>query len=258
MQDASLFKTKDGRFPHTYMQAVDKLWGMAVVVRVYSGEASPIFVALNDGLTEVAPMILNLESEFFRNPKQGLMVAIRIMLYFQRAVNLYYRKARATAMPDVITLPDFDKLADDLRMQLYDTLPRVPDTWMETLATQVPLMAPEQPSPRIRGGGDSGPSASSSGPSTKVLNPVREPTAKALAKRWAEVKGSEGYDKLGSLGDHWTGSGSFDIPKDASGTEACLRYHLEKSCTSKCKHKAAHGCPDQSLLRSEWWSDTKR
>ena len=39
-------------------------------------------------------------------------------------------------------MPDFDKLADDLRMQSYDALPRVPDTWMEALKDQVPELFP--------------------------------------------------------------------------------------------------------------------
>ena len=103
LQEASQFKTKDGRFPHTYMQAVDKLWAFALVVRVYSGPNSAIARALVDSLTETAPMILNLESEYFRSNKQGLMIAIRIMLFYQRAVTLYYRKARDTAVPVAVT-----------------------------------------------------------------------------------------------------------------------------------------------------------
>jgi hypothetical protein len=29
--DAATFKTKDARFPHTYLQAVDKLWGFTLM-----------------------------------------------------------------------------------------------------------------------------------------------------------------------------------------------------------------------------------
>jgi hypothetical protein len=42
-------------------------------------------------------LIQQLESLFYDSKQQGMMVAIRIMLYYQR-VGLYYRKARDTAL----------------------------------------------------------------------------------------------------------------------------------------------------------------
>jgi hypothetical protein len=31
------FKTKDASFPHTYLQTVDKLWGLTLIAAAYSG-----------------------------------------------------------------------------------------------------------------------------------------------------------------------------------------------------------------------------
>lgn len=122
MSDAAMFKTKDGRFPHTYGQVNDKLWAFVLVVRVYVGPGD-LSTTLVNSLTEVAPLILQLESLFHHNGSQGLMVAIRIMLYFQRLVVLYFRKARTIPIPGVVPLPDVDRLMDEMRMQSYDFLP---------------------------------------------------------------------------------------------------------------------------------------
>jgi hypothetical protein len=93
-------------------------------------------------------LIQQLESLFYDSKQQGMMVAIRIMLYYQRVVGLYYRKARDTLGTDV-PAPNFEKLIDDLRMQSYDSLPRIPDSWVEVLKVQVPeLFLTPVPVPR--------------------------------------------------------------------------------------------------------------
>ena len=48
MSDASMFKTKDGRFPHTYLQVTDKLWAYALVVCAYSGTGSDVAQAFQE------------------------------------------------------------------------------------------------------------------------------------------------------------------------------------------------------------------
>jgi hypothetical protein len=47
---------------------------------------------------------------------------------------LYYRKARYSKP----IASSFEKPIDDLRMQSYDSLPRIPDSWVEVLKVQVP------------------------------------------------------------------------------------------------------------------------
>jgi hypothetical protein len=62
LADATQFKSKDGRFPKSYIQATDKLWGFALLCRIYLGETHPLCVALLDSVSLVAPMLQQLES----------------------------------------------------------------------------------------------------------------------------------------------------------------------------------------------------
>lgn len=242
MSDASLFKTKDGRFPQSYLQAVDKLWAFVLVIDVYSGHDSDIAVSLRRGLRDIGPMILQLESLFHSNPRLGLMVAIRIMLYFQRITGLYYRKARSTPSGDLVLAPDFDKLSDDLRMQAYDALPRVPDTWMEVLKGQVPEIFAEAEVPRIRGGGGGATATSGTSTSAARSSVVNPRPSNPLVKRWVSAKASnDGFDRLADLRTKWNGAGTFQFPKDPStNSDICLKYQLEKKCDSSCPRKATH------------------
>jgi hypothetical protein len=54
MEDAAMFKTKDGR-SHTYGQVVDKLWAYACLAGSLHGTCSDLSVALTNGLTEICP-----------------------------------------------------------------------------------------------------------------------------------------------------------------------------------------------------------
>lgn len=236
MADASLFKTKDGRFPQSYLQAVDKLWAFVLVIEVYSGAASDLATALRRGLREIGPMILQLESLFHSNPRMGLMIAVRVMLFFQRSSGLYYRKARELAVGTPVAIPDFDKLADDLRMQAYDALPRVPDTWMEVLKVQVPGLFDDPPVPRLRGGGDD----ARTGAARQAVTNGRPSVA--LTTRWKKCKAaSNDINRLADLRGKWQGTGEYCSPVDpVSGKDICLKYLLEGKCDSTCPRKATH------------------
>jgi hypothetical protein len=48
-----------------------------------------------------------------------MMVAIRIMLYYQASRGLYYTQGADTALGTDVPAPNFE-LIDDLRMQSYD------------------------------------------------------------------------------------------------------------------------------------------
>ena len=45
LQDSVQFKTKDGRFPKSYLQASDKLWASLCILRIYLGDRHPLCVA---------------------------------------------------------------------------------------------------------------------------------------------------------------------------------------------------------------------
>ena len=240
MDDASVFKTKDGRFPHTYGQVTDKLWAYALVVSVYTGPTSDLTTALVAGLVEASPLILQLESLYYHNKSQGLMIAIRVMLYFQRLVAHYFRKARSAPVGTDVPVPDFDRLMDELRMQAYDFLPRMPDTWMEVLKIQVPdVFQTPSPVPRLRGGGDPAPSGTRTPSARSVMNVRFE--AK-LVSRWIRAKGTqEGVHKLSDLRTKWQGEGAYECPKDTThNMDMCLKYHLEKKCTETCPRAKTH------------------
>jgi hypothetical protein len=229
LSEALQFKTKDGRFPRTYLQASDKLWAFLLVIRVYFGDGHALTTALNASLTTVAPMLLQLESLFSSSPRQGMLVAIRVMAFYQRKVGLYLRRARDTPVTDAVPAPDFESCADDLRMQSYDSLPRIPDFWMDIIKSQIPELYP-QPAERIRGGG---PTDSSSGSNQFVLaNPDRK-----LIKRFK----NSGLNTVGALKDGWDESthGPYVFPS-VGGQEICLKCQYAGKCKKGCKNSASH------------------
>ena len=70
------FKTKDTRFPKTYLQASDKLWAFCLLCRVYFGDTHNLCTALFASLQIVCPLIQNLECVFASSKKEGLLIAI--------------------------------------------------------------------------------------------------------------------------------------------------------------------------------------
>ena len=232
LNDAMQFKTRDARFPRTYLQAVDKLWAFVLFLRVYFGENCPVYRTTNVATTTVAPMILQLESQFHANPRSGLLVAIKVLLYYQNIINIWLRQARDTPTGTDVPGPDYNQLIMTLRMKSYDLLPRVPDTWMDTIKAQNPDLYPPQ-AERIRGGGPStGASSSSSGANAPVTNTNQD---SRLAARWSSAR----LNMIGDLQGRWTSSEPYAVPK-VGNDDICLKYQLVGSCKASCPRKNTH------------------
>jgi len=58
LSDSLEFKTKDPRFPKTYLQALDKLWAFCLLCRIYFGETHVLYMALFESLQIVCPLIV--------------------------------------------------------------------------------------------------------------------------------------------------------------------------------------------------------
>jgi len=86
LSDTLEFKTKDARFPKTYLQASDKLWAFWLLCCVCFGGNHVLHTALFDWMQIVCPLIQNLECVFASNKKEGLLIAIRAMLAYQSKV----------------------------------------------------------------------------------------------------------------------------------------------------------------------------
>ena len=153
LSDALEFKTKDAQFPKTYLQASDKLWAFCRLCCVYFGERHVLHTALFDSMQIACPLIQNLECVFASSKKEGLLIAIWAMLACQSKVQAWLRSARATATTDAVAAPDFSRILEAMESQTYDSLPRVPDQWMEIVKAQVAELWPVIKVPRIHGGG---------------------------------------------------------------------------------------------------------
>jgi hypothetical protein len=240
LQDASQFKTKDARFPRTYLQASDKLLAFVCLLRCYLGDVHPMYTAILREVTRVCPLILSLESVFHVHPRQGNLVAIRVLLYFQNVLSFYLRQARDTPTTDVLAVPDLSKAYEALLTQSYDGLPRVPDVWMELIKTQNPDLYVTQLPNRIRGGGpgdgdSSGGSTPPAGDTNRVENKNPIPS---LRKHWEAAK-TAGVKLMTDLKPRWTHAGEYEVPKD-NGAEVCLNYHFRGVCKKGCKRAGTH------------------
>jgi hypothetical protein len=234
LSDAIQFRTKDGRFPKTYLQATDKLWGLVLFVRVYFGDTHVLFTSLEASVAAVAPMVLQLESLFYSDRKAGLLVAIKVLLYYQHMVGLWLRLARDTPSAAAIAAPDFSLVLQYLRIQSYDGLPRVPDTWMEVIRSQMPELYPSNEQ-RLRGGGP-GSSPASSGSGSSNNGPVQNPRPnQSLLTRWT----NSGLSTIQSLKDRWNQATPYTVPKDGD-KEVCLKYHLTGKCKAGCARATTH------------------
>jgi len=107
LSDTLEFKTKDARFPKTYLQALDKLWAFCLLCCVYFGENHDLYNTLFASLQIVGPLIQNLECVFASSKKEGLLIAIRAMLGYQSKVQAWLRSARATPTTDAVAAHDF-------------------------------------------------------------------------------------------------------------------------------------------------------
>jgi len=241
LADATQFKSKDGRFPKSYIQATDKLWGFVLICCIYLGEAHPLCVALLDSVSLVAPMLQQLESLFSSNPRQGMLISIKVLLLYQHLVQRWLRRARDSPVGAPVAGLDFDKVEDAMRMQSYDSLPRVPDTWMEALKAQLPSVF--QPNTdRLRGGGGSN-TRDAATPSTSSNVATNSNPDSGLLARWA----ASGLRTVADLKTHWTGSGEYTFPK-VNGKEICLKNQLTGKCKTGCKHAASHGPPSSAVV----------
>jgi len=90
---------------------------------------------------------------FASSKKEGLHIAIRAMLAYQSKVQAWLRSARATPTTNVVARPNFSRILEAMESQTYDSLPRVPDQWMEIVKAQVVELWPVIKVSRIRGGG---------------------------------------------------------------------------------------------------------
>jgi len=235
LSDATQFKTKDGRFPKSYIQATDKLWGLVLVTRVYLGDNHVLFIAFRDSVTAVVPMMQQLESLFSHNPRSGMLIAIKVLLFYQHILQNWLRKARITPVGTPLAADGaFDRVEEAMRMQSFDSLPRVPDHWMDVLKTQLPDVFQPAPPARIRGGGgDGSPAGGASGGSSSVV--VNNHLDAAVKRRWA----ASGLTRSSDLKSTWAGSGEYCYPA-IGGQQLCLNYHAVGKCKKGCRNAASH------------------
>ena len=119
-------------------------------------------------------------------------------------------------------------------MQSYDSLPRVPDFWMDIIKTQLPELYPAAAPERIRGGGPSDSDSPGAASSNRFVltNPNRK-----LMQRWQ----ASGLRTVGALKDGWdtTQHGAYTFPV-VQGKEICTKVQLTGKCKPGCKNAATH------------------
>jgi len=240
LSDTLEFKTKDDRFPKTYLHASDKLWAFCLLCCVYFGENHVLYTTLFDSMQIVCPLIQNLESVLASSKKEGLLMAIRAMLAYQSKVQVWLRSARATPTTDAVAAPNFFRVLEAMESQTYDSLPRVPDQWMEIVKAQVAELWPVIEVPRIRGGGGGG--GASGGGMLPVLSKHKwkhpDPN-RGLLTCWKAAL-AKGYKTIGDLKAHWAGTGGYVAPKDPSSNELCLKCLLTGECKTGCGRSNSH------------------
>jgi len=235
--DTLEFKTKDARFPKTYLQASDKLWAFCLLCCVYFGENHVLYTALFDSMQIVCPLIQNLECVFTSSKKEGLLIAIRAMLACQSKVQAWLRLARSTPVTTVVAAPDFSRILETMESQTYDSLPRVPDQWMEIVKAQVAELWPVIEVPCIRGGGGG---AGGGGMLPISKNKWKHPNPnRGLLTCW-KAAFTKGYKTIGDLKTRWAGSGDYVAPKDPSGNKICLKCQLTGECKTGCGRSNSH------------------
>jgi len=238
LSDTLEFKTKDAPFPQTYLQASDKLWAFCLLCRICFGGAHILYTALFESLQIVCPLIQNLECVFTSSKKEGLLIAIRAMLAYQSKVQAWLRTARATTTTTVVAAPNFSRILEAMESQTYDSLPRVPDQWMEIVKAQVAELWPVIEVPCIRGGrGGAG-----GGGMLPVLskNKWKHPNPNhGLMTHW-KAAFAHSYKNIGDLKTHWKGTGDYVVPKDPSGNELCLKCQYTRECKTRCGRSNCH------------------
>jgi len=160
------------------------------------------------------------------------------MLAYQSKVQAWLCSARATATTTAMTAPDFSRILEAMESQTYDSLPRVPDQWMDIVKSQVAELWPATEAARIRGGG--GGAGGGGMLPTPSKNKWKHPNPnKGLLTRWKAAFGL-GYKTIGDLKKHWKGSGDYASPTNASGNELCLKCQYTRECKTGCGRGTSH------------------
>jgi len=120
-----------------------------------------------------------------------------------------------------------------MESQTYDSLPRVPNQWMENVKAQVAELWPVIEVPCTHGGGGMLPALSKN--KWKHPNPNR-----GLMTRW-KAAFAQGYKNIRDLKAHWKGTRDYVVPKDPSGHGLCLKCQHTGECKTGC------GCSNYHL-----------
>jgi len=201
------------------------------------GERHVLYTALFESMQIVCPLIQNLECVFASSKKEGLLIAIWAMLAYQSKVQAWLCSTRATATTDAVAAPHFSCILEAMESQTYDSLPRVPDQWMEIVKAQVVELWPVIEVPRIRGGGGG---AGGRGMLPISKNKWKHPNPNpGLLTCW-KAAFAKGYKTIGDLKTRWAGSGDYVAPKDPSGNELYLKCQLTGECKTGCGCSNSH------------------
>jgi len=172
------------------------------------------------------------------------------MLGYQSKVQAWLCSARATLTTDAdaVAAPVFSRILEAMESQTYDSLPRVPDQWMEIVKAQVVELWPVIEVPRIRGGG--GGAAGGGMLPALSKNKWKHPNPNCdLMTRW-KAAAAQGYKTIGDLKTHWKGSGDYVVPKDPAGNELCLKYQDTGECKTGCGRSNCHlACDDDVIAK---------
>jgi len=186
----------------------------------------------------VCPLIQNLECVLASSKKEGLLIAIWAMLAYQSKVQAWLRSARSTATTDTVAAPNFSCILEAMESQTYDSLPRVPDQWMEIVKAQIAELWPVVEVPRIRGGGG----GAGGGDMLPVLskNKWKHPNPnRGLLTCW-KAAFAKGYKSIRDLKAHWTGTGDCLVPKDPFSNKLCLKCQFTGECKTGCGRSNSH------------------
>jgi hypothetical protein len=241
LSDADTFKVKDVRFPRTLNQVSDKCRAYSTICQVIFGDTNPFVTGLRAGLDITLPQLLQLESLYTHNPRMAMMLGLRFMYWIQCQAFLYWRKVRVR-LPGhpAVAQPDYETLADQFATNMHDqALPRLPDSWMSVVKTQLPELYPD--TSRIRGGGNGNPtSPGGGGTSGRTANLVRNLNSMvSVVQKFA----AGGFRSVNELLQRWKnnhGGQAPRIPQCPPVGEVCLRWACTNECREDCPRKAAH------------------
>ncbi len=199
--DAALFLVNDANLPDTLFQATDKLKGWSCVADVYLGADHRLAVALRGSIRNVTSYIHGFQTYYMHDPSKGVLMASRVMYWYQQTAFLHLLKLREGGGADT-ALPDYDSLLDSLRSKMHEGfLPKLPQSWLE----------------KKKQGGDEGKGKKGGDEQSTGAHRNSRPN-RDLMKRFQKAEDSTIKDIL----DAYTGEGTVTMPKCGS-EEVCLR-----------------------------------